>query len=94
MAVKQPQSVTNNAVVVSTTSVTIIAAGLGTQYRSISNTSGQTMYVLFGTGTALVGSHTVPMAAGAFYEFPWPLFAGPVQASLATGSGTILITAY
>lgn len=94
MAVKQPQSAVNNLVVMSTTSVTIFAAGVGTQYRSISNTSGQTMYVLFGTGTALLGSHTVPMAAGAFYEFPWPLFAGPVQASLATGAGNIQTTAY
>lgn len=78
----------------STTSVTILAAGVGAGFRSISNTSGQTMYVLFGSGTALLGNHTVPMAPGAYYEFPAPLYAGPVTASLATGSGNIMVTSY
>lgn len=94
MAFFRPRVAATTSTVVGASSVELIPAGVGPNYRSISNISGQIVYILFGTGTALSTVHTVAIAAGGFYEFPSPMFAGPVQAILATGSGSVLVTTY
>jgi hypothetical protein len=94
MALGQSNVAATTSVAVSTTSAPLFALGAGTRFRGISNITGQIIYVLFGNGTASATNHTVPIAAGGYYEFPQPLYTGPVSAVTATGSGNALITTY
>lgn len=94
MAAKSARGAVTSVVAMTSTSVTIFADGLGTVYRSVTNTSGQILYLLFNGGTATSTFHTIPIAAGAFYEFPIPVYLGAVTAAIATGTGNIVVTSY
>lgn len=85
---------TVTSVSMSTTSASLLANNVGTNFRGVSNTTGQILYVLFGNGAASATNHTVPIAAGGYYEFPQPIFTGPVTAATATGAGNALVTSY
>ncbi len=95
MAVKPFQTATVTTVAVSTTSATLLAAGVGLNFRAVSNTSGQVLYVRFGTGAAVSTDHTVAVASGGYYEFPQPLYTGAVTAIMGGGTtGNVLVTTY
>ena len=83
----------------STSSVTLFAAStdpfaetdlLG---RTVFNDSAAVMYLKFGA-TASASSHTVQIAAGGYYEFPRPIYAGQVDAVWASANGSARLTSW
>jgi len=96
MAYRVSDSATVTSVALTATSSTpaALASGAGRNFRAISNISGQIVYARFGGGTASATDHTVAIAAGAYYEFPQPLFGGAIALVMASGSGNVLVTTY
>ena len=84
---------TTTSVATSTTSAQLFAANGRASARTVWNNSAVILYVKFGT-TASATDAVVPIAAGAYYEFPQPLYAGVVHGILASGTGTALATEY
>ena len=74
----------------STTLFSVTGRALG---RTIYNDSTQVLYVKFGT-TATNSSYTVQMAAGAYYEFPQPVYAGRVDGIWASANGNARVTSW
>jgi hypothetical protein len=83
--------VTNPAM--STTSAAITAGSTTPPVRYVANTTGQILYLRFGTAAATASDYTIQLAAGATWENP-PNSYGPIQGLMATGSGNATVTAY
>ncbi len=96
MAYSTSRTATVTAVPMTGSSASLTAAlGAGAApIRYISNTSGQILYVRFGTAAASTTDYTLQLAAGQVWESPSPFYAGPMQGILATGSGNVNVTAY
>lgn len=77
----------------SASSVTLFAAASDTNARTIYNDSTAVLYVKFGA-TASTTSYTVQLAAGAYYEFPQPLYAGQVDGIWASANGAARLTSW
>lgn len=77
----------------SASNVTIFAASGNTRGRTIWNDSTQVLYVKFGA-TASSTSYTVQLAAGAYYEFPQPIYAGQVDGIWASANGNARVTSW
>jgi hypothetical protein len=91
MTVTRPTTATLANVASSASSVTLFAAASNDNARTIWNDSTAVLYVKFGT-TASTTSFTVQLAAGAYYEFPQPLFAGRVDGIWASANGSARTT--
>jgi hypothetical protein len=94
MSTVSKQTAVVTPVALSTTSASLLAAGGSRSNWVVSNISGQIVYLRFGSGAASATDHSVPIAAGAYYECPIPLYGGPVQAVMATGTGNVLVTTW
>jgi hypothetical protein len=86
MTVMQKQSATVASVASSASSVTIFAASGTARGRTVWNDSTAVLYLKFGA-TATTSSYTVQLAAGAFYEFPQPIYGGIVDGIWASANG-------
>ena len=93
MTALRPTTATLANVASSASSVTLFAASGNTNARVIFNDSTQVLYVKFGT-TASSSSYTVQMAAGAYYEFPQPVFDGRVDGIWASANGNARVTSW
>lgn len=89
-----PQSATLANVASSATNVTLFAAATGrTNMRAIYNDSTAVLYVKFGV-TASSSSYTVQLGAGAYYEFPQPVYGGQVDGIWASANGNARLTSW
>lgn len=70
----------------SITAVTLFAEYPLARARSIYNDSTSTMFLKYGAGASST-SYTIQIAAGAYFEFPQPLYAGLVSAIWTTANG-------
>ncbi len=77
----------------SATNVTLFTASATANARTIYNDSTAVLYVKFGA-TASTTSYTVQLAAGQYYEFPQPLYAGQVDGIWASANGAARTTAW
>jgi hypothetical protein len=93
VTVTRPTTATTTPVASSASSTTLFAASWGDNARTIWNDSSQLLYVKFGT-TASATSYTVQLVAGAFYEFPQPLYAGRVDGIWASANGVARVTSW
>lgn len=75
----------------SATSVTVIAANPNANGRTVFNDSTSVLYLKFGA-TASTASYTVQLAAGAYYEFPQPLYGGIVDGIWSAANGAARVT--
>lgn len=93
MTTLRPTTATPANVSSSATNVTLFAADGTTNARTIYNDSTAVLYVKFGA-TASATSFTVPLAAGAYYEFPQPVYAGQVDGIWASANGAARVTSW
>lgn len=91
MSAISDQSATLANVASSTSSVALFAASAAVKGRAVWNDSTAVLYLKFGT-TASSTSYTVQLAAGAFYEFPQPLYGGVVHGIWAAENGAARTT--
>jgi hypothetical protein len=75
----------------SASSVTLFAKNTDAQARAVYNDSTATLYLKFGA-TASTTSYTVQLAAGAYYEFPQPLYTGVVDGIWSAAAGAARTT--
>jgi hypothetical protein len=75
----------------SASSVQLLASTAGRRMVTIHNDSTATLFVKFGT-TASATSYTVEMVAGAYFEFPHPVFTGRVDGIWESANGSARIT--
>lgn len=88
-----PQAATLANVGSSATSVNLFAATAKALMRTIFNDSTAVLYVKFGA-TASATSYTVQLAAGAYYEFPQPVYSGNVDGIWASANGNARLTSW
>jgi hypothetical protein len=93
MTVTRPTTATLANVASSASNVTLFAAASDTNARAIWNDSTAVLYVKFGA-TASNTSYTVQLAAGAYYEFPQPVYAGQVDGIWASANGNARVTSW
>jgi hypothetical protein len=91
MTTTHPTSATLANVASSATNVTIFAAASSKSARTVYNDSTAVLYLKFGV-TASNTSYTVQVAAGGYYEFPQPLYAGQVDGIWASANGSARTT--
>jgi hypothetical protein len=75
----------------SASSVTLCAANLGRLSFAIFNDSTQVLYVKYGS-TASSTSYTVQLAAGGYFESPFPCYRGIITGIWASANGSARIT--
>jgi hypothetical protein len=85
------QSATLANVSSSATNVTVFAAAAPVKGRTLWNDSTAVLYLKFGA-TATTTSYTVQLAAGAFYEFPQPVYGGQVDGIWSAANGAARTT--
>jgi hypothetical protein len=61
--------------------------------RTVFNDSTAVLYLKYGT-TASETDYTVQLAPGGYYEFPQPLYIGPVDGIWASANGNARLTAW
>ncbi len=61
--------------------------------RAVFNDSAAVLYLKFGTGASET-SYTVQIAAGGYYEFPQPLYAGEADGIWASADGSARLTSW
>jgi len=93
MTAKKSATATLANVASSATNVTVFAAANTANARTVFNDSTQVLYLKFGA-TASASSYTVQLAAGAFYEFPQPIYAGQVDGIWASANGNARVTSW
>lgn len=93
MTVTRPSTATLANVASSATNVTLFAASSNALGRTIYNDSTAVLYVKFGV-TASATSYTVQIAAGGYYEFPQPAYAGQVDGIWASANGNARVTSW
>ena len=93
MTTTRPTVATLANVASSATNVTLFAAASGTSGRIVYNDSTQVLYLTFGA-TASSSSYTVQLAAGAYYEFPQPVYDGQVDGIWASANGNARLTSW
>jgi len=75
----------------SATNVTLLAANTARKAASIYNDSTQVLYIKYGA-TASTTSYKTQIAAGAYFEFPQPCYAGIVDGIWAAANGNARIS--
>lgn len=91
MSSVKPTTATLANVASSASNVTIFAAAAQANARTVYNDSTAILYLKFGA-TASSSSYTVQLAAGAYYEFPQPVYAGQVDGIWASANGNARTT--
>ncbi len=91
MTVGRPTTATTANVASSATNVTVFAAAGDVNARTVWNDSTAVLYLKYGA-TASNTSYTVQIAAGGYYEFPQPVFAGQVDGIWAAANGSARTT--
>ncbi len=89
--VQQADTPSVTSVSASATAVTLLAAAAGRRGGIVYNDSSAVLYLKFGA-TASTTSYTVQLAAGAYYEFPQPLYTGRVDGIWASANGAARTT--
>ena len=92
MSVRNAQTATLANVASSATSVSVFAANDAAVARALWNDSTAVLYLKFGSGAASTTSYTVQLAAGAYYEFPQPVYGGAVTGIWASANGNARTT--
>lgn len=77
----------------SVTNTTLFSSASGIHGRTVFNDSSAILYLKFGV-TASTTSYTVQIAAGFYYEFPQPVYAGQVDGIWASASGNARVTSW
>lgn len=90
MSAKQGQATLAN-VSSSATSVALFASNPAAKTRQVKNDSTAVLYLKYGT-TASATSYTVDLVAGAYFEFPSPLYSGAVDGIWASANGSARTT--
>ncbi len=93
MTVTRPTTATLADVASANTNTALFAAASATNARTIYNDSTAVLYVKFGA-TATTTSYTVQIAAGGYYEFPQPCYAGQVDGIWASANGNARLTSW
>ena len=93
MTSTRPTTATLANVNSSASNVTLFAAESTVSARTIYNDSTAVLYVKYGA-TASATSYTVQLAAGAYYEFPQPTYAGQVDGIWASANGAARLTSW
>ena len=93
MTSARPTTATVANVASSASNVTLFAAAATVSMRTIFNDSSAILYVKFGA-TASTTSYTVQIAAGGYFEFPVPLYAGQVDGIWASANGAARVTSW
>lgn len=93
MSTTSIQAATLANVTSSATSVTLFAANGAARARAIYNDSTAVLYLKYGA-TASTTSYTVQLAAGAYYEFPQPVYGGVVDGIWASANGAARVTSW
>ena len=93
MSIIGPQTATLANITSSASNVTILAAGAHAGGRAVFNDSTAVLYLKFGA-TASATSYTVQLAAGAYYEFPQPVYSGQVDGIWAAANGFARVTGW
>lgn len=93
MTTLRPTTATLANVASSASNVTIFSASGTTSARTVYNDSTAVLYLKFGA-TASTTSYTVQLAAGAYYEFPQPVYAGQVDGIWAAANGAARVTSW
>lgn len=91
MIVNAITAATTASVPASASSVEIFPSMGSGNGRTVFNDSTATLYLKFGT-TASATSYTVQLAAGAYFEFPLPLYVGAVDGIWSAANGDARIT--
>lgn len=78
-------------VVASALNTTLFAASETTNGRAVYNDSTAVLYLKYGA-TASATSYTVQLAAGAYYEFPQPIYTGQVDGVWSAANGNARTT--
>lgn len=94
MSVQNKQSAVLANVASSATSVTLFAPNGNASCRFVFNDSTAILYIKFDSAAASTTSHTVAVAAGAYFTFPTPLYGGTVTAIWAAANGFARTTEY
>lgn len=92
MPVMNAQTATLANVASSASSVTVFNAKSSALSRMVYNDSTQVLYLKFGSAAASNTSYTVQLAAGAYYEFPQPVYGGAVTGIWASANGNARTT--
>lgn len=74
-------------------SVALFTANEQDNGRTVFNDSTAVLYLKFGA-TASTTDYTVQIAAGGFYEFPFPPYVGEVDGIWASANGNARLTAW
>ncbi len=93
MTTTRTTTATVSSVASSATSVNLFATASNTRMRTIFNDSTSMLFVKFGA-VASASDYTVQIAAGAFFEFPSPLYAGQVDGIWASANGNARLTTW
>lgn len=93
MTTQRPTAATLANVASSATNVTLFAAAGDTNGRTVYNDSTAVLYLKYGA-TASATSYTVQLAAGQYYEFPQPVYAGHVDGIWASANGNARLTSW
>lgn len=91
MTTIKPQAATHANVAASVSSVALFAAAGTVHGRTVWNDSTAVLYLKFG-GAASATSCTVKIPADGYYEFPAPVYGGPVEGVWAAATGTARTT--
>lgn len=72
------------------TSTQVLAANANRKALLITNTDANAVYLYYGT-TAIATKFTVQIASGGYWEMPWPVWTGRIDAIwVAAGSGALI----
>lgn len=93
MTTQRPTTATTANVASSATNVTLFAAAGDVNARTVFNDSTAVLYLKYGA-TASATSYTVQIAAGGYYEFPQPTYAGQVDGIWASANGFARVTSW
>lgn len=93
MTTINPQAATAANVASSATSVQLFAAASVVHGRTVYNDSTAVLYLKYGA-TASTTSYTIQLAAGAYYEFPQPVYGGEVDGIWASANGAARVTSW
>lgn len=91
MSVIGPQSATPTNVAASASSVTLFSATGQARGRTVYNDSTAVLYLKLGSSASST-SYTVQLGAGAYYEFPQPVYSGVVAGVWASATGSARVT--
>lgn len=86
-----PQAASVTSVNAAIASTPLLAAAAAVNGRSVYNGGTATLYLSYGAA-ASAALYTVAIPAGSLYEFPQPVYAGPVSGAWAAAGGAALVT--